>query len=680
MRARDSVSRAMAAGEAAALEQSIAKWGELLRLGSVLSSAGALRGPAALPFLRGWLERRVEKAYESALRSSLGSGLVKPGATKGVPARRLLHVRAEASTSELMERVGDQQAKFYAALQKGLGGRGHLNLTEEDLVGLKDNQKSVWASTFGSAAVWQKTKYKVPVGMDAMNKIGSFCQNAATRRRMFEAYHEGFGTEADEAALELLRTRRQLARQLGFRTWADFELAPMAASDEASARRLMDRCWQDAKPALSAVMRRMDELRSHHDGTGATPASSSRTSTRGPGATPLSSKMSQVDEAFYRALITREADTWRLAQFLPAEKILPSLLDVVGRAYSVHFREVEPPQTGIRLLNGWHKSVRIYEVSDGPPASSGVRSSGENRGKLGFVYMNLYQRTSLLGRPQVDLAGAQLLCPGHALLSMNLVAPSMGQGKLLNPEEVVAISHELGHAVHMLCHTGSPQEFEDLPLDVLELPSTLLETIALQPGTVSKYARHWSSSGPPPDELVRSCQRDVHFFVRYLQSASVSLGLHGEAFDPSSASPSDLREASAALWQRYSVVPADPAFSPFGGDAGLYVAQGSNQIAYLLCYLRVEGILHGKSSQGGSRKDGIQRWQSPEFATRLRTQLLDRSFPGERLAALWPTLSSGGSEEREGGKLVPPHPLPPPPADTSVLFQRAAGNTIGARA
>ena len=39
----------------------------------------------------------------------------------------------------------------------------------------------------------------------------------------------------------------------------------------------------------------------------------------------------------------------------------------------------------------------------------------------------------------------------------------------MNPEELVAVTHELGHAVHILCHTGSPQEFDDLPLDVLEL-------------------------------------------------------------------------------------------------------------------------------------------------------------------------------------------------------------------
>ena len=40
-------------------------------------------------------------------------------------------------------------------------------------------------------------------------------------------------------------------------------------------------------------------------------------------------------------------------------------------------------------------------------------------------------------------------------------------------------------------------------------------------------------------------------------------------------------------WQRYSVVTADPAFTPLGGDAGLHLAQGSNQVAYLLCYLRL---------------------------------------------------------------------------------------------
>jgi len=235
------------------------------------------------------------------------------------------------------------------------------------------------------------------------------------------------------------------------------------------------------------------------------------------------------------------------------------------------------------------------------------------------------------------------------------------------------MAHELGHAVHMLCHQGTLQEFDDLPLDVKELPSTLAETIALQPGAMVNYARHFSSGGRPPDSLIRSCQRDISFFVRYLQNTNVALGLHGDDFDPDSASPQELRAVAVSLWQRYSPMPAHPAFTPFGEDAGLYMAHGPNQIAYLLCYLRVDSILHasrGASQPGAGRTSPARArdaaWSSADFSGRIRKQLLDRAFSGQRLATVLPILGSAASEMAIG------HPLPPPPTNAVQMFGRLA--------
>ncbi|CAK0861765.1 unnamed protein product [Prorocentrum cordatum] len=517
--------------------------------------------------------------------------------------------------------------------------------------------KSIWASTLGSGAVWRRATYKVPVGRDAMTKITGFCHNSTTRERIFEAYFQGFGPEVDAKVLELLRTRRELAVRLGFRTWAEKELRPLAVRDPAGAHALMDRCWADARPRLSLLVRRMEDL------AAATSREREGPSARGPAAGAALSRLAHADEAFFRALVTREADTWKLAEFLPASKCLPRVLDMVGRACNVQFQEVDAPTMAGRLASGWHKSVVIYEVRDGV---SGAGGAPGRHGSLGFIYLDLYQRTSLLGRPAVALAGALMLCRGHAYLSMNMPEPGLGHRKLLNPEEVVAMAHELGHAVHMLCYGGRPQEFDDLPLDVKELPSTLAETIALQPGAIMQYARHFSSEGPPPDALVRSSQRDISFFVRYLQSTHVALGLHGESLDPREMTPADVRREAVALWQRYSAVAAHPSFTPFGEDAGLYMGQGANQIAYLLCHLRVDAILHaqqghaapGAAAAPARARGASARWLSAGFAGRIRAQLLDPAFRGQHHAP--------------GGTAPAVHPLPPPPTSAASLFAHTA--------
>eukprot|EP00439_Symbiodinium_sp_Y106_P013295 s7788_g1.t3 len=751
-RARGRAEKAFATGCPTEVANSIAHWSELHRFGEVMSHVGTLRPALA----QRHLIKLAESWYFAAVARGVRSGLLKPAEAQGIPAVCLLRASVEDSTAQLFTLAEKQQEQLQNCLQKGFGGQaqGYLHMNDEDLRGLTELMKSVYASHLGSAAVWRRAKYKVslnndrrknhdmsktliivavkeifppqencpeatmedgarvydgegvqtivvdgnPVKMDRlgplvintdgsiarinkwhemteheqtntlrvlgkrnkmrlaklqqelhedaswpdMHKISDYCQNASTRQRMFEAYYAGFDSSVDEAALELLRTRRQIAQKLGFRSWADLEMAPLALGDEAGARRFLDLCWKDAQAALAPVHKRIEEW-SSRDASGS--------AQRG-------SKVSQVDEAFWHAHLSRQSDIWKFAEYLPLEKSLPGLLDVVGKVYGVTFREASAPRYFSRLPSGWHTSVKIFEVLDGAPRPAGVKGD-PGRGRLGYVYLDLYARMSMLGREAVELAGAGILCPGHVHVGCKLFRPSLGRNKLLNVEEAVALAHELGHAIHMLCQMGSPCDFADLPLDLVELPSTLVETIVLQPTSLAKYASHHTSNRPPPESLIRSCQRNQRFFINALQNASVALGLHAEAFDPFKATPADLRAEAVSLWQRYSLVPADPAFHPLGTDAGVHVAAGGNQVAYLVCFLRVAGILQAKTA----RKDGDAVWLQRDFPKRIRGQLLDQNFAPKGWASRFPAKAE--SQPR-------PHPLPPLPKDTSALLELAA--------
>ncbi|CAE7840352.1 prlC [Symbiodinium sp. CCMP2592] len=640
-RARGRAEKAFATGSPTEVANSLARWSELHRFGEVMSHVGALRPT----FAQRHLIKLAESWYEAAVARGVRSGLLKPAEAQGIPAVSLLRASVEDSTAQLFALAAKQQQQLQNCLQKGLGGQaqGYLHMNDEDLRGLTEMMKSEYASHLGSAAVWRRAKYKVSISWPDMHKISDYCQNASTRQRMFEAYYAGFDSSVDEAALELLRTRRQLAQKLGFRSWADLEMAPLALGDEAGARRFLDLCWKDAQAALAPVHKRIEEW-SSRDASG----SSER---RG--------KVSQADEAFWHSHLSRQSDIWKFAEYLSLEKSLPGLLDVVGKVYGVTFREATAPGYFSRLPSGWHTSVKIFEVLDGAPRPAGVKGD-PGKGRLGYVYLDLYARMSMLGRQAVELAGAGILCPGHAYVSCKLFRPSLGRSKLLNVEEAVALAHELGHAIHMLCHMGSPCDFSDLPLDLVELPSTLIETIILQPKSLAKYATHHTSNRPPPESLIRSCQRNQRFFINALQNASIGMGLHAEAFDPFKATPADLRREAVSLWQRYSLVPADPAFHPLGTDAGVHVAAGGNQVAYLVCYLRVAGILQAKAA----RKDGDAVWLQRDFPKRIRGQLLDQKFAPKGWASRFPAKAE--SQPR-------PHPLPPLPKDTSALLQLAAG-------
>lgn len=82
----------------------------------------------------------------------------------------------------------------------------------------------------------------------------------------------------------------------------------------------------------------------------------------------------------------------------------------------------------------------------------------------------------------------------------------------------------------------------------------------------------------------------------------MGLSLHSD-FDAWAATPSELQDAATKLWQKYSLVPPSPAFSPlgedvrrsivngvglgkrkprFGPEAGGCLALGADHVAYIL--------------------------------------------------------------------------------------------------
>ncbi|CAE7350593.1 menH [Symbiodinium natans] len=400
-----------------------------------------------------------------------------------------------------------------------------------------------------------------------------------------------------------------------------------AAADSAAAKRLLDRAFEALQPALAPSLRQMHEL--------------------------AGGAVSHADEAYFRGLVFRELDRLALAEYLPAEEVLPRLMDVIGRACNVTFRSLPKPSW---WQTGWHSGMRSFEVVDAPPIGAAAGSSGQ---RLGFAYVELFV-PKFGSRPLAP--HCMHLAPGHVYVGLHFQAPSFGKTKLLMPEDAITAAHELGHAVHMLCTRASCLQFRGFPLDLVELPSTFAEVLATQPSMVAEYARHHASRGPPPESLARSVQHGPYFFAQKLQSLSVSLTLHSPDFDAASATAEELRQRSIDLWQRYSAIPADPSFVPLAGDAGGYLAIGASQTAYLLCYMRSELFLHG--GKGTGQREAAQRWLSPEFAGSLRSQLLDRAWPDR--SALWDRSQHGHS-----GKEIPPHPLPPlPDASQFSLFDR----------
>ena len=166
---------------------------------------------------------------------------------------------------------------------------------------------------------------------------------------------------------------------------------------------------------------------------------------------------------------------------------------------------------------------------------------------------------------------------------LNAARGAKGEPALLSHEEARTLFHEFGHGLHgMLSDVTYPYlSGTNVARDFVELPSQLYEHWLDRPEVLSRFARHYETGAPIPDDLIARMTRakahgQAHATVEFLASAYVDMKAHGLA----EAGDIDVRALEgrelAALGMPGAIVPrhAAPHFQHiFSGDgyaAGYY--------------------------------------------------------------------------------------------------------------
>eukprot|EP00913_Durusdinium_trenchii_P023132 g21714.t1 len=134
---------------------------------------------------------------QTALRGALLDGKVIPGTKNGITARMLMMCKVEASTADLLEKeTTGRNTSFWAAeelrarnafqraLTQAFQDGEQLHFTEAELAGVPEQFKKRFT---GPLQRWQKGRFKIPVGREAMNYIVPYCSVSSTRHQLFEA-------------------------------------------------------------------------------------------------------------------------------------------------------------------------------------------------------------------------------------------------------------------------------------------------------------------------------------------------------------------------------------------------------------------------------------------------------------------------------------------------------------
>jgi peptidyl-dipeptidase Dcp len=428
--------------------------------------------------------RLLERTYTRFHRA--GAGLSEEAKKRMAEINERL---AHLGTTFSHHLLGDEQNWFLA-------------LSEADCDGLSDS----FVAAAKAAAEERGMAGKALLTL-SRSSVEPFLKSSARRdlrEKVFKAFtaRGDNGNDNDNTALivEIVALREESAKLLGFPTYAAYRLEDSMAKTPEAVRGLLERVW---KPARARALADRDELQALITEEGGNFA------------------LAPWDWRYYaEKLRLRRAnfDDTAIKPYLALDHMIEAAFDCATRLFGVTFTER-------RDIPVWHPDVRVWEVKD---------ATGRHKA---LFYGDYYARSSKRsGAWMTSLRDQQKLDGEIAPLILNVcnfAKGADGQPSLLSPDDARTLFHEFGHGLHgMLSNVTYPSlSGTSVFTDFVELPSQLYEHWQEQPQVLQRFARHYQTGEPLPEDLLRRFLAARKFnqgfaTVEFVSSALIDLEFH----------------------------------------------------------------------------------------------------------------------------------------------------------
>jgi peptidyl-dipeptidase Dcp len=319
-----------------------------------------------------------------------------------------------------------------------------------------------------------------------------------TRKNLFDAgwlrNEKGDGNDTRALILRLITVRAKQAALLGYRDYASWSMADqMAKTPEAAfafMRQIAPAARARAERELTDIQHVIDEQQGGF-------------------------QAQAWDWNYYAEQVRLARYDLDEAQIKPYLELNNVLTDGVFWTASQLF--------GIRFVERfdipvYHPDVRVWEIFD----ANGVG--------LALFYGDFFARDSKGGGAWMDnyVTQSTLLEQRPVIYNVcNYQKPTAGNPALLSWDDVVTLFHEFGHTLHGLF---AVQRYPTLsgtrtPRDFVEFPSQINEHWARHPQVFARFARHYQSGEPMPENLRDSMMRAATFNKGYDMTELVSSAL-----------------------------------------------------------------------------------------------------------------------------------------------------------
>ncbi len=300
---------------------------------------------------------------------------------------------------------------------------------------------------------------------------------------------------------EVLQLRAERAKLLGFPTHAHWRLDNAMAKTPERAMELMEAIW---KPAVACVKEEVADMQALAGKEGAKVT------------------IEPWDYRYYAEKVRKERydlDQNEVKQYLQLGKLREGMFWVAGELFNFSFT----PVTDVPV---YHPDVHVWEVKD--------KTSGKHiglwyfdpyarAGKRSGAWMNAYRSQERMDKEITTIVSN----------NSNFVKGNPGEPVLISWDDATTLFHEFGHALHGLSSNVVYPSLSGTAVarDYVEFPSQLLEHWLSTPEVLQKFALHYETGKPIPQNLVDKIQKAATFnqgfgTVEYLASALVDMKLH----------------------------------------------------------------------------------------------------------------------------------------------------------
>jgi peptidyl-dipeptidase Dcp len=286
----------------------------------------------------------------------------------------------------------------------------------------------------------------------------------------------------------------QLANLLGYKNYAVYALEQRMATNPAGVYKLLDDLY-DA--SFKVANREKAEVEAYAKTMGFT------------------GELMPWDWAYYSEKLKVEKysiDDEMLKPYFELNRVIKGVFGLATELYGITFKENKD-------IPVYNEEVLPYEVydADGKFLSVLYADFFPRPGKSGGAWMNNikdeWKENGVDSRP-------------HITIVMNFTRPTETKPALLTFYEVTTFMHEFGHALHgMLANTTySGLSGTNVYRDFVELPSQIMENWAVEKEFLDRFAVHYQTGQPIPEELVKKIKASENYQAGYLSIRQLSFG------------------------------------------------------------------------------------------------------------------------------------------------------------